>query len=665
MELTPTHDFDSLYDPVQESIVVDKEGTLMPIPVGSERLRRPSSIEDRLKTVVDSKETRKIKDTDSVKGSEIKNDGTDEKETFDDILPTPKTPLDSALAWLSGSNPTLDQKERLLFITPQGVNFLISGYRIEVASAKRNTDFHELFPEIDKLDALIEDFSCAWFNDVLLQGRLYVSENHICFYSKVIWTYSLAIPIADISIVEKKTIAAIFQNSIEISTRDKKYFFASFVTRDQAYDLITSSIAGHPDNCIRLQSEIDPVPPSRRTSEANIRSPSLSSNSLVRISSTVRRSNSMGAIDTIKLKLSDNIKGVASIAENESGKGLAEITNEKTEHQGKIVHQQHHVILPKPEELLKSPAKPSLPKLPTPVHRKPFECSCVGIHEKQKPAIDEIFQLTLEDLWRVVYGHQSAISEFCSDFWKKMDYRELAFTDWVSKSTQLDSIKEYKRAEEHVTFGELQEGHKRRVEYIIALSNPMGPKQTKCNLIETVLHKSENQVCIESVSQTPDVPSGNCFQAKVRICLLYQTQNSTRMLVTSTVEYLKSTWIKMILDNEVPKGVKDSFTTLARELESYSKQSPTKKVSGSSNQPAKIVNTSPLSISPVQQQVEPPKLTMMDLILSPNARIVILVLMLILFLINLVGYFYILRLESRISALESMYKPNVIQRTEL
>lgn len=206
----------------------------------------------------------------------------------------------------------------------------------------------------------------------------------------------------------------------------------------------------------------------------------------------------MGAIDTVKIKYSDNFKGVASISENETGKGLAEIANDKPDHQDKIVHQQHHVILPKPEELMKSPAKPSLPKLPSPVHRKPYECSCIGIHEKQKPAIDEIFQLTLEDLWRIVYGHQSAISEFCSEFWKKMDYRgiiifnsEIAFTDWVPKSTSLDSIKEFKRAEEHVTYAELKEGHKRRVEYIIALNNPMGPKQTKCNLVETVLHKSE------------------------------------------------------------------------------------------------------------------------------------------------------------------------------
>lgn len=120
MDLTPTHDFDSLYDPIQESIVVDKDGTLLQIPATPDLPLRRSSIEHRLKTVVESKDSKKPKDTDSIKDSASKTEELDDKDSLDDQIPTPKTPLDSALAWLSGSNPTLDQRDRLLFITPQG-----------------------------------------------------------------------------------------------------------------------------------------------------------------------------------------------------------------------------------------------------------------------------------------------------------------------------------------------------------------------------------------------------------------------------------------------------------------------------------------------------------------------------------------------------------------
>ena len=77
---------------------------------------------------------------------------------------------------------------------------------IAVASKKRNADFHELFPSIPEGDYLIEgesepispirifytmpmaDYDCALHRETLIHGRLYLSENHICFYaSKFGW----------------------------------------------------------------------------------------------------------------------------------------------------------------------------------------------------------------------------------------------------------------------------------------------------------------------------------------------------------------------------------------------------------------------------------------------------------------------------------------------
>ena len=63
-----------------------------------------------------------------------------------------------------------------------------------VASSKRNKDFHQLFRSVPEDDYLIEDYSAALQRDILLHGRLYVSEGHICFSSNILgWVTNLVI----------------------------------------------------------------------------------------------------------------------------------------------------------------------------------------------------------------------------------------------------------------------------------------------------------------------------------------------------------------------------------------------------------------------------------------------------------------------------------------
>lgn len=68
------------------------------------------------------------------------------------------------------------------------------------------------------------DFTCAWLNEVLLHGRMYVTEKHVCFHSKVIWTYTIVIPLQDIVVMDKKVVGGIFDNAMEIETQEKKVF---------------------------------------------------------------------------------------------------------------------------------------------------------------------------------------------------------------------------------------------------------------------------------------------------------------------------------------------------------------------------------------------------------------------------------------------------------
>ncbi|KIM31710.1 hypothetical protein M408DRAFT_327164 [Serendipita vermifera MAFF 305830] len=110
-----------------------------------------------------------------------------------------------------------------------------------VATMKRNQEFHELFPTVPQDDYLIDDYGCALQRDILIQGRLYVSENHICFHANIFgWVTDLVIPVTGISVVEKKMTAFVIPNAIGITDQGTKYTFASFLARDTAYDVIYS-----------------------------------------------------------------------------------------------------------------------------------------------------------------------------------------------------------------------------------------------------------------------------------------------------------------------------------------------------------------------------------------------------------------------------------------
>ncbi|KAI9502521.1 hypothetical protein BX070DRAFT_226305 [Coemansia spiralis] len=102
---------------------------------------------------------------------------------------------------------------------------------------KRNADFHMLFRNIPINELLIDDYGCALQRDILVQGRLYLTENYVCFYSNIFgWVTNLIIVFDEIVSIEKKMTALIIPNAIQISTLHAKHFFGSFIYRDSAYN---------------------------------------------------------------------------------------------------------------------------------------------------------------------------------------------------------------------------------------------------------------------------------------------------------------------------------------------------------------------------------------------------------------------------------------------
>ncbi|CAJ1064473.1 protein Aster-B-like [Xyrichtys novacula] len=101
---------------------------------------------------------------------------------------------------------------------------------------QRNEDFRKLFKQLPDTERLIVEYSCALQRDILLQGRLYLSENWICFYSNIFrWETLLAVRLKDICSMTKEKTARLIPNAIQLCTDNEKHFFTSFGARDRTY----------------------------------------------------------------------------------------------------------------------------------------------------------------------------------------------------------------------------------------------------------------------------------------------------------------------------------------------------------------------------------------------------------------------------------------------
>lgn len=142
---------------------------------------------------------------------------------------------------IQGYESTLNSKQNSLDY-PRDDDF--SHISFLYANEKRFGDFHSLFRSVPDDEKLIEDYGCALQKEILVQGRLYISENHVCFHANIFgWVTTLVIAFSEITAIEKRLTAFVIPNAISIvtTTNTKGHFFASFLSRDAAHDLLMAA----------------------------------------------------------------------------------------------------------------------------------------------------------------------------------------------------------------------------------------------------------------------------------------------------------------------------------------------------------------------------------------------------------------------------------------
>ncbi|KAF2270044.1 hypothetical protein CC78DRAFT_528550 [Lojkania enalia] len=412
----------------------------------------------------------------------------------------------------------------------------LHGTGFAVASPKRNRDFHNLFKSVPEDDYLIEDYSAALQKEILLHGRLYVSEGHLCFSSNILgWVTNLVISFDEVVSVEKKSTAVVFPNAIVIQTLHARNVFASFLTRDSTYDLIIGIWKiSHPN----LKSSLNGVAlDGSGTGDKTEKAESVASEG-----GSIQDSD-----DEVYDEDAEEEEGMSSFAEAGEGSIAGSEYSQKVDTR-KASTAVAQAVSGGPSKLSDSAeatitgdtAAQDFPGAPT---HSPTDCGDAAAHY-DKLLIDTTIPAPLGKIYSLMFGPASGVF-----------MRKWLIEDQKSTDLQMEDDKK----------GLGEDRKQFNFSYVKPLPGSIGPKQTKCNIgMSLEQFDLDKVVTVLCNTSTPDVPNGSMFVTKTRYCLMWGPNNSTRLIMTFTVEWSGKSWLK----GPIEKGANDGQMSYATSLSS-------------------------------------------------------------------------------------------------
>ncbi|XP_045580616.1 protein Aster-B isoform X8 [Salmo salar] len=444
---------------------------------------------------------------------------------------------------------------------------------------QRNEDFRKLFKQLPDTERLIVDYSCALQRDILLQGRLYLSENWICFYSNIFrWETLLTVRLKDICTMTKEKTARLIPNAIQVSTDGEKHFFTSFGARDRTYMMMfrlwQNALLDKPlcpkelwhfvhqcyGNELGLTSDDeDYVPPDDDF-------------------------NTMGFCEEIPNEeneiSNDNSSKSSAEAKHEGSPPSIHkkciITNSTIS--SSISSEPLSFDLP-PEEYIDCLPDGELLALPLVLEQRLVEASGLvpstsldfndnediptelsdssethdegevqAFHDdlKGRQYIDEVYKFSVDKMYDILFTE----SQFMTDFMEQRRFSDIVFHPWKKDDAAGNQMRE--------------------IMYTISLSNPLAPKTATVTETQTLYKASHESECyiIDAEVITHNVPYHDYFYTLNRYMLTRVAKNKCRLRVSTELRYRKQPWglVKGFIEKNFWSGLDENFRHLELEL---------------------------------------------------------------------------------------------------
>ncbi|KAG0031974.1 hypothetical protein BGZ82_006729 [Podila clonocystis] len=489
----------------------------------------------------------------------------------------------------------------------------VSAYQASInfvyANDKRFSDFHSLFRSVPEEEKLIEDYGCALQKEILVQGRLYISENHVCFNANIFgWVTNLVIAFSEVTAIEKRMTAFVIPNAISIvtTTNTKGHFFASFLSRDAAHDLLMaawrksfpcaanasanngtnqyllrqsrSNLTIHDDedaqsfNSGRLS---DSRKNRHRRSFSNASQHNWTEEGDLdenedadKITTELRRRGSKRAVVKKLLKdviapiiLDDDKSGTLTPNSKRTGRGrsMSELPPRPTSFDGAASRRES--IATVRSSLDQDALSPAVARA-----RAATECLSGPQAALLAQAANSILASSRKpSSCKCSKDGRHYANQFMNEtypgtiegMWKLLfdsDFNKAFLTNDAMKGADVQEEKWTKGGDGNMT---------KVTKYTKWLGMPIGPKTTKAILTDVCEHQNfDEYVTTVTTTSTPDVPSGGSFTTKCRTCVTWAGPNEVQVVVTGAVEFSKSSWIK----GQIEKGAAEGMGTHYKEL---------------------------------------------------------------------------------------------------
>ncbi|KPI42557.1 uncharacterized protein AB675_9656 [Cyphellophora attinorum] len=405
----------------------------------------------------------------------------------------------------------------------------LSGFAI--APKQRNRTFHQQFRSVPEDDYLIEDYSCALQKEILLAGRIYISEGHICFSSNILgWVTTIVISFDEVVSIEKENTALVIPNAIAVQTLHARHTFRSLLSREATYDLLIGIWkVSHPASFQKSQVGKEIIA-EEATKEAT---------------GTGNDGEEHDEDDESGEDESDGSADEEDDAPSFVGSSRSGAGSERLDE--KSISRKPSGFGPPPTapSLVSKDSDPIAPAtlpsggtldttqdFPGPATHAPTDCNDASTHY-EIVIKDEVIAAPLGKVYSLLYGPQSGA------FMRKFLIDECKSQDLV-----LEDDKKGLGAEKT----------SRSYNYIKPLGGSIGPKQTKTITTEDLdFYDLQRAVTVTCSTQTPDVPSGGAFTVKTRYCLTWAAGNQTRLQMNCVIEWSAKSWLK----GPIEKGAKD------------------------------------------------------------------------------------------------------------
>ncbi|XP_062996028.1 protein Aster-A isoform X1 [Elgaria multicarinata webbii] len=440
---------------------------------------------------------------------------------------------------------------------------------------QRNEDFRRIFKGLPEAERLLVDYSCALQRDILLQGRLYLSENWICFYSNIFrWETTISIQLKDVKCLKKEKTAKLIPNAIQICTESDKHFFTSFGARDRCFLLIfrlwQNALLEKPlsprelwhivHQCygseLGLTSEDDDyVSP---VDEINGLGSPKEIGDVIDLSDLTSRCSADLKLDTSPLlDKRDASQSINSLASSSDGTtSLAEDPEDNTDSQvdASSSHTVTSATEPPQDDLSRGTPISPLEGDPPPSEELPTDVSNSSSSTQDEAEVDAFFSdlpgrllinavyhVGAEKLQQMLFSD----SQFIHGFLAQRKFTDVTLTSWTGDNKCHQS---------------------RVISYTIPINNPLGPKVAAVVETQTLFRASSKTggCVVDSEVITQGIPYQDYFYTAHRYCITAVAKSKARLRVSSEIRYRKQPWnlVKALIEKNAWSGVEDYFQHL-------------------------------------------------------------------------------------------------------